>query len=86
MMGGSFNTREFFHGRSQGFVRGMRWARGACSVSCCRVAALALARGRLAAAGLAALGWCNWPGCWRERWIFFAEARHPQNLYMQGAA
>ena len=42
-MGGSFNMREFFHGRSREVVRAVRW-------------------------------------------YFFAEAKHPQNLYYQAIA
>ncbi len=85
MMAGSFNSREFFHGRSQGFVRGMRWTAVTLGFLL-PVAALMLSQGRLDAAGLAALGVVQLAGMLAERWIFFADARHPQNLYMQGAA
>jgi DMSO reductase anchor subunit len=84
-MGGSFNTREFSHRRSLGFVRGMRWAAGLLGFLL-PVMALALARGQLAFAGLAALGLTQLAGMFAERWIFFADARHPQNLYTRGEA
>jgi len=84
-MGGAFNAREFSHGRSPRFVRGMRWA--AVSLGfLLPVVALALARGQLAFAGLAALGVAQLAGMFAERWIFFADARHPQNLYTRGEA
>ena len=44
------------------------------------LAALTLAGGRLGAGGLAALGLAQLAGLLAERWVFFADARHPQNL------
>jgi len=85
MMAGSFNSREFFHGRSPGFVRGMRWTAVTLGFLL-PLAALALSQGRLGAGALAALGLAQLAGMLAERWIFFADARHPQNLYMQGVA
>ena len=68
MSAGSFNTREFFHRAS---ALGMRRAR----------AALGLAVSQpwpwLAAAALQV------PGLIVDRWFFFAQAKHPQNLYYQ---
>ena len=80
MMAGSFNSREFFHGRSARFVRGMRWA-AALLGFLLPLAVLALAQAGLGAIGLAALGLAQLAGLLAERWIFFADARHPQNLY-----
>ena len=86
-MGGSFNTREFFHGQGEAFVR--------------RQAVRALLAGWLApslmllplALGAAALPWVLVAAfvaqCWgllSERWLFFAQARHPQNLYHSSTA
>lgn len=82
-MAGSFGSREFFHGRSPRFVRGMRLAAVGLGFLLPLVA-LTLAQGRVQAAGLAALGLVQLAGLLAERWIFFADARHPQNLYMQG--
>ncbi len=86
-LAGSFNSREFFHGRSPGFVLGMRWA-GVLLGFMLPLAALALAllQGSVGAAALAAIGLAQLLGMLAERWIFFADARHPQNLYMQGAS
>ena len=72
-MGGSFNTREFFHGRPRAVVRAARWALLALVFP---VPALFLLAGFPAAAFLA-----QFAGLLAERWYFFAEARHPQNLY-----
>jgi DMSO reductase anchor subunit len=73
-MGGSFNTREFFHGKSPSFVRG--------------VLTLLLFGGFvlplilvLTAPALAFV--VHYGGLLAERWYFFAEAQHPQNLYYQ---
>ena len=82
---GSFNTREFFHGLADAAVRRVR------------AAALLFGFGLpalLMAAALAGLtGGAAWPwllavllqaaGLLAERWLFFAQARHPQNLYYQ---
>ncbi len=80
MMAGSFNSREFFHGCSGRFVRGMRWA-AVLFGFILPLVALTLAQGRASATGLAALGLAQLGGLLAERWIFFADARHPQNLY-----
>jgi len=79
-MGGSFNTREFFHGRSESYLRRMRWAAIVLGFA---VPAVALATAPLAVASLAALAILQWLGMLAERWVFFAEVRHPQNLYYQ---
>jgi DMSO reductase anchor subunit len=79
-MGGSFATREFFHGRSAGFVHGMRWAAAGLAFLL-PAAVLLLAGARAPAVLLAALFVLQWLGLLAERWSFFAEARHPQNLY-----
>jgi DMSO reductase anchor subunit len=84
-MGGSFNTREFFHGRSPAFLRHVR--------SLFLVTAFAIplvllyAAGREgSAAGLSAAFAIQFAGLIAERWYFFAEAKHPQNLYYQAIA
>ncbi|MDD4929543.1 MAG: dimethyl sulfoxide reductase anchor subunit [Gallionella sp.] len=74
-MGGSYNTREFFHGKSPAFVRGVLLMLVFCTfvLPLSLVLTLPLLAFVLQYAGLLA-----------ERWYFFAEARHPQNLYYQG--
>jgi len=77
-MGGSFNTREFFHGRPREVVRAARWALLALVFP---VPAVLLLAGAPLAAFLA-----QYAGLLAERWTFFAEAKHPQNLYYQAIA
>jgi len=82
MTGSSFANQEFFHGRSAGFLR---W------VKCLFLACTFVIPLLLIAAGLAAgqHGWLipafvtQYLGLLAERWFFFAQARHPQNLYYQ---
>jgi DMSO reductase anchor subunit len=82
MSAGAFNTREFFHRASQAGLRRIR------------LAGLGLGfalPAALAAWGLWAGGVWPWvaalavqvPGLLADRWLFFAQARHPQNLYYQ---
>ncbi len=84
-MGGSFNTREFFHGRSAGALRQVKTAflLGA-FVLPLGLLALGLAS---ASAGLLALAFVvQYAGLLAERWFFFAQANHPQNLYYQAVS
>jgi DMSO reductase anchor subunit len=78
--GGSFNTREFFHGASEGKLAWIR--RGFVTLAFAGplvllAAAMASDRTWLALPAFA----LQLPGLMLERWYFFAEARHPQNLY-----
>jgi DMSO reductase anchor subunit len=77
-MGGSFNTREFFHGASARRLAATRWSFLA--------AAFALPVPLLAGGLPAAAFVLQFAGVLAERWYFFAEARHPQNLYYQSVA
>jgi DMSO reductase anchor subunit len=82
MTAGSFNTREFFHGAT---LAAMRQTRLAFIVLGFALPSALLAWGLFSSA----------PGAWlvalplqalglvAERWFFFAQARHPQNLYYQ---
>ncbi|HYC47423.1 MAG TPA: DmsC/YnfH family molybdoenzyme membrane anchor subunit [Burkholderiales bacterium] len=79
-MGGSFNTREFRHGRASGTLRAVRWWFLLLAFAV-PIALLATAI-TAAAPALAALAFAiQFVGLIAERWSFFAEARHPQNLY-----
>jgi DMSO reductase anchor subunit len=82
-MGGSFNTREFFHGRPREAVRAARWALLALVFPV--PAALMLAAPQSALV-LGAAFLAQYAGLLAERWYFFAEAKHPQNLYYQAIA
>jgi len=82
-MGGSFNTREFFHGRPREVVRAARWALLALVFP---LPALLLLAGRAWLPLLTLAFLVQFLGLLAERWYFFAEARHPQNLYYQAIA
>jgi DMSO reductase anchor subunit len=82
-MGGSYNTREFFHHRPALVVRLVRWTLLALVYPL--PAALILVYSRSTAMLLLAFV-LQYLGLLAERWYFFAEARHPQNLYYQAIA
>jgi DMSO reductase anchor subunit len=82
-MGGSFNTREFFHGRPDRVVRAVRWT---FLVLAFPVPAWLLGWGGGSLQAFAAAFAIQFAGLLAERWIFFAEAKHPQNLYYQSMA
>ncbi|MEO7128237.1 MAG: DmsC/YnfH family molybdoenzyme membrane anchor subunit [Rhodoferax sp.] len=82
MSAGSFNTREFFHGRSKSTLRHVKLA----FILLCFVLPALLALWGITGGG--ALAWVlavllQAPGLLAERWFFFAQAKHPQNLYYQ---
>ena len=84
-LGGSFNTREFFHGRSVALLRSVKWLflAGAFVLPVALLAAcLAGAPGAL----LVPAFLVQYVGLLAERWFFFAQANHPQNLYYQAIA
>lgn len=83
--GGSFNTREFSHGRTEATLRAVR--------------NLFLFLVFVLPVGLIGLGYAlesptlplaafavQYLGLLAERWYFFADARHPQNFYYQGVS
>ena len=81
-MGGSFNTREFFHGASDGFVATVKLF-FVVMVFLIPVGLLG-ASNMLESAYLPMLAFAaQYIGLMAERWYFFAEAKHPQNLYYQ---
>lgn len=81
-MAGSFNTREYFHGASKRKYKSVKW------IFLLLAFPLPLA---LLTAGLAshmpgflmAAFLAQYIGLLFERWFFFAQANHPQNLYYQ---
>jgi len=82
MSAGSFNTREFFHGRT---AAALKQAKLAFQLLCFAVPATLALWGVM---GGGTLPWllgvlCQVPGLLAERWFFFAQAKHPQNLYYQ---
>ncbi len=82
MSAGSFNTREFFHGAQTATVRNVK---NIFVLLAFVVPALLCIWGIKTGATwpwvLAAL--IQIPGLVAERWYFFAQANHPQNLYYQ---
>jgi len=81
-MGGSFNTREFFHGRSDQMVRSVKWV-FQLLVFPLPLICLALALTAQSTAMLFLAFALQYVGLLAERWFFFAQANHPQNLYYQ---
>ena len=82
-MGGSFNTREFFHGRGAAALRGVKWFFLAAGFV---LPALLLAAAPAASGVLLAAVLVQFAGLLAERWFFLAQANHPQNLYYQAVA
>jgi DMSO reductase anchor subunit len=84
-MGGSFNTREFFHGKSDAALKMIRLF----FIATVFVVPIVLlgASNVMASAYLPILAFAiQYVGLLAERWYFFAEAKHPQNLYYQSVA
>lgn len=79
-MGGSFNTREFFHGRGAALLRGVKWFFLAAGFV---LPALLLAAAPAASGPLLVAVLLQFAGLLAERWFFLAQANHPQNLYYQ---
>lgn len=81
-MGGSFNTREFFHGMTAARMRAIRTAFLLLAFAAPpAVLAAGLANGSVPT--LAAAFAIQYSGLLLERWYFLAQANHPQNLYYQ---
>jgi len=79
---GSFNTREFFSGASPSSMRAIKWAFLAATFAIpAALLLLSTDRSWVAAAVVIQYG-----GLVLERWFFFAQANHPQNLYYQRAS
>lgn len=83
--GGSFNTREFFHGASRTTVSSVRLA-FMILVFPVPVLLMAAGYGVGSPALIASAFAVQFLGLMAERWYFFAEARHPQNLYYQSVS
>ena len=81
-MGGSFNTREFFHARTSAWLRAVKW--GFLLFVFPLPLALLAAGAMLASWPLLVLAFALQYMCLlAESWYFFAQAGHPQNLYYQ---
>ena len=84
-MGGSFNTREYFHGQSAAMLRSVKWS---FLLLVFPLPLLFMVAGLKAGSLplLAAAFALQYLGLLAERWFFFAQANHPQNLYYQTVA
>jgi len=82
MSAGSFNTREFFHGRTLALLKQVKLGFIVlCFVLPALFALWGVTTGAVLPWALAVV--CQVPGLVAERWFFFAQAKHPQNLYYQ---
>ena len=81
-MGGSFNTREFFHGKTAAFLKSVKWI-FLILVFPVPVLLIAMGLSQAAFATLLIAFIVQYLGLIAERWFFFAQAKHPQNLYYQ---
>jgi DMSO reductase anchor subunit len=81
-MGGSFNTREFFHGASGRKYRNIKWL-FLLLVFPVPVTLLFAGLSSGMPGPLVAAFAVQYIGLLMERWFFLAQANHPQNLYYQ---
>ena len=81
-MGGSFNTRDFFHDATPWMFRSIKWI---FLVLVFPVPMGMLFTGMIhsSATLITAAFVVQYLGLLAERWFFFAQANHPQNLYYQ---
>jgi DMSO reductase anchor subunit len=84
-MRGSFNTREFFHGQSARFLHQTKW--WFIALAFVVPVTMLLMAGAAGSPLWFALAFAlQYAGLLAERWFFFAQANHPQNLYYQAIA
>jgi len=81
-MGGSFNTREYFHGKTAAFLKSIKWI-FLVLVFPLPILLLALGLHNDSTTLLGLAFTIQYVGLLAERWFFFAQAKHPQNLYYQ---
>ena len=81
-MGGSFNTREYFHGASAYALKSIKWV-FLLLVFPLPVLLISASLGEINSQVLVAAFIIQYIGLLAERWFFFAQANHPQNIYYQ---
>ncbi|MDH3693550.1 MAG: dimethyl sulfoxide reductase anchor subunit [Gammaproteobacteria bacterium] len=81
-MGGSFNTREFFHLASPTIFKSIKWLFLILVFPVTIILLLAGLSTNIHGLLIAAFV-VQYLGLIAERWFFFAQANHPQNLYYQ---
>jgi DMSO reductase anchor subunit len=81
-MGGSFNTREYFHGVKPALFKSIKWAfLVLVFIVPILLLSTALASNMFILFAMAFI--VQYIGLIAERWFFFAQANHPQNFYYQ---
>jgi len=81
-MGGSFNTREYFHGASERKYKSIKWI-FLVLVFPVPLVLVSVGMGTQLTGLLLTAFLVQYIGLLMERWFFFAQANHPQNLYYQ---
>lgn len=81
-MGGSFNTREYFHGAKPALFKSIKWI-FLVLVFVVPVILLSVALSSNVFILFTLTFIVQYAGLIAERWFFFAQANHPQNLYYQ---
>jgi DMSO reductase anchor subunit len=81
-MGGSVNTRDFFHGKTRLFLKSVK-SLFLILVFAVPLALMIVAMLKPGIAILAIAIVSMYVGLLAERWYFFAEGNHPQNIYYQ---
>ncbi len=81
-MAGSFNTREYFHGTKPIFFKSIKWF-FLVMIFPIPILLLSIGFGTQTTGTFAAAFTIQYAGLIAERWFFFAQANHPQNLYYQ---
>jgi DMSO reductase anchor subunit len=86
-LGGSFNTKEFFHGKAPAFLRSVKWLFLVLTFAVPALLLAGVVAGALAGKAVLVTAFVvQYAGLLAERWFFFAQANHPQNLYYQAVA
>ena len=81
-MTGSFNTREYFHGATPRNFKYVKWVFLLLAFPA-PLLLLSIGLAANATVMLFAAFLVQYLGLLAERWFFFAQANHPQNLYYQ---
>ncbi len=81
-MAGSFNTREYFHGAPKHVFNLVKWS-FLVLVFPVPLVLVSIGLGTHTSSLLFIAFLVQYLGLLAERWFFFAQARHPQNLYYQ---
>jgi len=82
MQGGSMNTRDFFHHKTASFLKIIKWS-FMILVFPVPIVLLWIGQESGNTSILLAAFIIQYIGLLAERWFFFAQANHPQNLYYQ---